>query len=240
MPVSPSLQHTKYDNQVAMDPLRPTKISASILLRTVRIPSQIYASKCSSTYKHISSHSCQHAEILLMGDFNDVLVDTNMQAFLLACNLADLQLSFDIPTTANTSVCGRRIEFIPFSRVMSAVVGSSTLIVVPQATIGQFMLIFMNPPSSGILPQTLQHLAIVFSSFITRNRQNNIYIRSTHILVPIMSMHGTQFYATWYLPGNHSLQSLDRDITAGLLQAECHSARAPYGYLWSPRLMKLG
>ena len=32
--------------------------------------------------------------------------------------------------------------------------------------------------------------------------------------------------------------SLDRDITKGLLDAELHSARAPYGSPWSPTLMK--
>ena len=46
---------------------------------------------------------------------------------------------------------------------------------------------------------------------------------------------------------NNSLQkiqaayeSLDRDITAALLNAERRSARASYGYPWSPKLMRCG
>ena len=42
--------------------------------------------------------SLQH-EILLMGDFNGVVNDNNLQAFLSALKLTDLQLPFKIPTT---------------------------------------------------------------------------------------------------------------------------------------------
>ncbi len=184
-----------------------------------------------------------------MWDTNDVISHPDIISFMDQCHLYDLLAPFNIPAEATTTDRGRRIDFIVGTALLVQSARRGGILSKEQSPSSDHRALYLDldestlfhdnsidptSPSVRLLrlnnpEQCHQYLDAFQLHLANHNVQRrlqsiNEMIRSNFPLAKIIAAY----------------ESIDRDITAGMLYAERLTARAVYAFPWSPVLRTLG
>ena len=192
-----------------------------------------------------SLHGLTH-DILLMWDANSTLQDPDVQTFMGACQLHNLQSWCTSEIPINTSARGQHVDFLFGITLLQISLRKSGILNVNdsphsnhRALFGDFdeQTLFQGSTTDPTAPsqrllrlnnpsQCKAYLKLVHAYFTT----HKITERS-NLLDSLQAETPASIISSLY-------DSIDRNIIKGLLHAEQKSAQAPYRSPWSPTLMK--
>ena len=160
-----------------------------------------------------------------------------------------LLFSCGIPSHASTSSSGRHIDFIHGTPLLLSAVRRGRSLSFHQSPHSDCRVLYVDldekilfqdsstdttAPSHRLLRLSNPGPCAKYLGAVNEYLTYHKVFDRLHLLVHLnLSNNSLQKIQTAY-------ESLDRDITAVLLNAERRSARASYGYLWSPRLVRCG
>ena len=197
----------------------------------------------------IQSQVGQTHHILLMWDANSTLHDSDVQAFMTACQLHNLQSGCKSTIPINTSARGRHIDFLLGTNLLQTSLCKSGILNFHDSPLSDHRALFADFDEQALFQGTTSDPTAPSQRLLRLNNlsQCKTYLRlvhkyfNTHKVAKRSALLDSLAQADTQVCNIFSLyNSLDRDITKGLLHAELHSSRAPYGSPWSPTLMQKG
>jgi hypothetical protein len=187
--------------------------------------------------------------ILLMWDANSKLQDHDIQVFMASCRIHHLQFSCKSAIPINTSAQGCHIDFLFGTTLLQSSLCKSGILNFSDDPMSNYRALFADFEEQALFQGTTTDPTAPSQQLLRLNNpsQCKTYLKLVHKYFSAHKVTERSNHLDSLLQGDTPVStisslydSLDRDITKGLLYAELQSARAPYRSPWSPTLIKKG
>ena len=198
---------------------------------------------------YIKSLQHQQHQILHMWDANSTLTDPNIQAFMATCNLNDHQHQCKSTFPINTSAIGCHIDFLLGTELLYTWLQRCGIVNFNNSPLSDHRALFTDVNETAIFPSSTTSPTLPSKQLLRINNSTQCQ-KYTKLVKTYFSQHKVEEqpdYLQALSKSNAPIKSLsspfdalDCDITKALLHAKRRSAKASYGFPWSPTLMKMG
>jgi hypothetical protein len=198
---------------------------------------------------YIQSLLGQTHHILLIRDANSTLQDPDIQAFMSSCHLQNLQSCCESAIPIYTSAQGRHIDFLFGTSLLLSSLHKSGILNFNDSPLSDHRALFADFDEQALFQGTTTDPTAPSQQLLRLNNpsQCKTYLKLVHTYFSAHKVTERSNHLDSLSQGDTPAStisslydSLDRDITKGLLHAELQSARVPYGSPWSTTLMKKG